>query len=305
MNAKPFVKWAGGKGNLLTILESQLPSDFDHHTRVTYIEPFVGGGAMMFHMLNTHENIRRIIINDINRDLIRCYLLIKESPKTLISYLEHLETLYYEKNENERKAFFYNIREKYNTKGLDKDYRAALFIFLNHTCFNGLYRENANGGFNVPFGRYKKPKICNTEVIMEDHEALAKVDIICGDYKKIHSHLGKGYNYVYLDPPYRPLLGSDNFKQYSKSGFGDSEQMELKLFCDKLTNKGCKIMLSNSDSITEDGTSFFEILYDGYTFDRVLAPRFINAYAKRRIKQREVLIKNYNNVKEKLPIIPE
>ena len=128
---------------------------------------------------------------------------------------------------------------------------------------------------------------------MADHEALSKVNIICGDYKKIVSHLGKGYNFIYLDPPYRPLLGSANFKQYSKSGFGDPEQEELKLFCDRLTSKGCKLMLSNSDSINEDGSSYFRFLYDGYTFDKVLAPRFINAYAEKRVKQSEVLIKNY------------
>ena len=303
--AKPFVKWAGGKGNLLTILESQLPADFDSQTKVTYIEPFVGGGAMLFHMLTRHQNIRRVVINDINKDLIRCYQLVKENPQTLIELLKPFEQRYNELNENERRLYFYEVRKEYNNVELSADQRAAHLIFLNHTCFNGLYRENASGGFNVPFGRYKKPKICNKDVIMADHKVLSKVDIICGDYKNILSHLGKGYNFIYLDPPYRPLLGSDNFKQYSKSGFGDPEQVELKVFCDRLSGRGCHLMLSNSDSTNEDGTSYFETLYEGYTFGKVLAPRFINAYAEKREKQTEVLITNYDNAKEGLPIIPE
>ena len=235
VSAKPFVKWAGGKGNLLNILESQLPADFDSNTEVTYIEPFVGGGAMLFHMLTTHLNIRRVVINDINKDLIRCYQLVKENPLTLIELLRPFEQRYYALDEDKRRIYFYDVRDEYNNAELTADQRAAFLIFLNHTCFNGLYRENASGSFNVPFGRYKKPKICNADVIMADHEVLKRVDIYCGDYKDVFSHLGKGYNFVYLDPPYRPLLGTANFKQYSKSGFGDPEQVELKAFCDRLT----------------------------------------------------------------------
>lgn len=291
--ARPFVKWAGGKGNLLSTLESHLPTNFDTQEKVTYIEPFVGGGAMLFHMLNVHPNIRRVVINDINKDLIKCYQLVKEAPSVLIELLKPFEQRYYELDEDERRDYYYEVRREYNNIELTADQRAAHLIFLNHTCFNGLYRENANGGFNVPFGRYKKPKICNEEVIKADHEVLSKVDIYCGDYKSMFSHLGKGYNYVYLDPPYRPLLGSTNFKDYSKCSFGDKEQVELKSFCDRLTARGCKLMLSNSDSNNDDGSSFFQSLYDGYTFEIVLAPRFINAYAERREKQTEVLIKNY------------
>ena len=291
--AKPFVKWAGGKGNLLNILESQLPADFDSQTKVTYIEPFVGGGAMLFHMLTTHPNIRRIVINDINKDLIKCYQLVKENPQALIELLKPFEQRYYELNEDERRLYFYEVRNEYNNAELSEDQRAACFIFLNHTCFNGLYREKASGGFNVPFGRYKKPKISNEDVIMADHKVLSKVEIVCGDYKNILTHLGKGYNFIYLDPPYRPLMGSSNFNQYSKSGFGDPEQVELKAFCDELTDRGCHLMLSNSDSTNEDGTSYFEALYNGYTFSKFLAQRSISADAKKRKKQSEVLITNY------------
>jgi len=292
--ARPFIKWAGGKGSLLKILESHLPSDFELHEKVTYIEPFVGGGAMLFHMLNKYKNIKRVVINDINKDLIRCYYLVKEEPQTLINLLMPFEQKYLGMREEERSAYFYEVRKEYNTASLSDNQRAAHFMFLNHTCFNGLYRENGSGGFNVPFGRYKKPNICNEDVIMADHRVLAGIEILCGDYKRVFSHLGKSYNFVYLDPPYRPLLGSGNFNQYSNSGFGDEEQRELKAFCDRLTERGCQLMLSNSYSTNADGTSFFKTLYDGYFYDTVLAPRYINAHAEKREKQMEVLIKNYN-----------
>lgn len=303
--AKPFVKWAGGKGNLLNILETQLPNDFEMQNSVTYVEPFVGGGAMLFHMLNNHNNIKRVVINDINIDLIRCYTLIRDNPELLIKYLELLNDSFYELNDELRRVFFYKIREEFNTKKLSDAERAAYLVFLNHTCFNGLYRENASGGFNVPYGRNKKPKICDVDLIIADHEVLSKVDIICGDYKKIMDHLNNDYTFIYIDPPYRPLMGSDNFKQYSKSGFGDSEQEELKAFCDSLTALNYKLMLSNSDSTNEDGTSYFETLYNEYHFGKILASRFINAYANKREKQTEVLIKNYDNPKDILPLIIE
>lgn len=299
------MKWVGGKGNLLNILESQLPADFDSQTDVTYIEPFVGGGAMLFHMLTRHQNIRRVVINDINKGLIRCYQLIKEEPQTLIELLRPFEQRYYELNDEEREQYYYEIRKKYNEDNLSANERAAYMIFLNITCFRGMYRENASGGYNVPFGHYSKPKICNVDVIMADHEALKKVDIYCGDYKKVISHLGKGYNFIYLDPPYRPLSGSNNFNQYSKSGFNDKEQEELKTFCDRLSSRDCHWMLSNSDSFYLDGTSYFESLYKGYYLNKVLAPRFINAHADKREKQSEVLITNYDNAKEKLSFIEE
>lgn len=292
--AKPFVKWAGGKGKLIKILESQLPADFDQQQNVTYIEPFVGGGAMLFHMLNNHPNIKRAVINDVNKDLIRCYRLIKESPEILIEKLERIESAYRAlETEEGRKDFFYATRNVYNEHLQDDNERAANFIFLNHTCFNGLYRENGAGKFNVPFGRYKNPTICNVDVIMADHVALSKVDIYCGNYSNIIKHLGRDINFVYLDPPYRPLLGSSNFKQYSKGSFGDKEQIELKLFCDRLTEQGCYWMLSNSDSTNENGTNYFEELYEDYNFMKILAPRVINAFADRRTSQLEILIRNF------------
>ena len=291
--AKPFVKWAGGKRHLLKKLEALLPPNFDDFQNVTYIEPFVGGGAMLFHMLHHHKCINRAIINDINPVLIRCYQLIAQKPQILIERLSDIEKDYYFADELTRKHLYYAYRDQYNSKGINLDERAALFFFLNHTCFNGLYRENTSGEFNVPFGYYKKPTICNKDVILSAHRVLSKIEIFCGDYKKVLSHIGKGCNFIYLDPPYRPLLGSTNFKEYSKSGFGDKEQVELKTICDKLTLNNCHIMMSNSDSTNDDGTSFFEQLYKGYTIDKILAPRFINAYAEKREKQSEIIIRNY------------
>lgn len=295
--AKPFIKWAGGKGNLLHKLEALLPTDFDDLKNVTYIEPFVGGGAMLFHMLQCHKCIRRAVINDINADLIRCYQLIANEPQTLIERLKNIENNYYGVDFPARKELFYAYRDQYNSEGIHPDERAALFIFLNHTCFNGLYRVNTAGKFNVPYGRYKKPVICNEELIMADHQLLTSVDLVIrqsGDYKLIRQNLSRNNtNFVYFDPPYRPLSNTSYFKEYSNSPFGDRQQEELKLFCDRLSNQNCLIMLSNSDSKNENGESYFEDLYEGYNFERVYAPRFINAFPDKRVKLTEVVIRNY------------
>ncbi len=295
--AKPFVKWAGGKGSLLHQLEALLPANFDDLHNVTYIEPFVGGGAMFFHMLRHHKCIKRAVINDINPDLIHCYRLIAKTPQTLINRLRIIEQNYRSVSVQARGELFYAYRDMYNSDGVHPDERAALLIFLNRTCYNGLYRVNVKGKFNVPHGRYKHPVICNEELIMADHQLLNSIEIVIrqpGDYKFVRRNLSRNFtNFVYIDPPYRPLLGSSNFKQYSQSSFGDREQIELKMFCDTLNNLGCLWMVSNSDSKNEDGTNFFEELYDGYNFGRVLAPRLINANAKNRDSLTEVVLRNY------------
>ncbi len=297
MSAKPFVKWAGGKGNLLQKLEELLPANFDALQNVTYIEPFVGGGAMLFHMLQNHRCIRRAVINDINQDLVHCYQLIAESPKILIEHLKKIEQAFYSVNSLARKELYYSYRLKYNNENLHPDERAALLIFLNHTCYNGLYRVNASGKFNVPFGRYKNPIICNEELIMEDHQLLSSVELVVrtpGDYKLTRQNLSHQYpNFIYLDPPYRPLIGAYNFKEYSNQPFEDEQQIELKDFCDRLTRQNCLIMQSNSDSRDENGASFFDELYDGYNIQRIFAPRFINAKPEKRLRWKEVVIRNY------------
>lgn len=295
--AKPFVKWAGGKGNLLQKLEALLPTDFDDLENVTYIEPFVGGGAMLFNMLQYHKCIKRAVINDINADLIRCYQLIANNPQILIDRLKIIEKNYYSVDFPARKELFYAYRDQYNSEGIHPDERAALFIFLNHTCFNGLYRVNAAGKFNVPYGRYKKPVICNEDLIMADYRLLNSVELVIrqpGDYKFIRQNLSRNHpNFVYFDPPYRPLNATSSFKEYSNNPFGDRQQEELKQFCDRLSAKNCLIMQSNSDSKMENGDSYFEALYEGYDIQRILASRFINADPEKRKKLTEVVIRNY------------
>lgn len=171
--AKPFVKWAGGKGSLIKQLVNYLPNDIEEQQNVTYIEPFVGGGAMLFYMLTHYTNIKRAIINDVNEDLISCYLLIKNDPLKLIALLREIKEEYYQlANIEEKTRYYYKMREKYNNNDFAKGERAACFIFLNKTCFNGLYRVNTKGKFNVPFGKYEHPNICDEELIMADHSVL-------------------------------------------------------------------------------------------------------------------------------------
>ncbi len=292
--AKPFVKWAGGKGTLVKTLATHLPVDFCDKKNVTYIEPFVGGGALLFYMLTHFSNIRRVVINDVNADLILCYQLIKNNPQKLIEQLKKIENEYLQlKTMDEKSIYYYKMRNKYNSTIPKANERAACFIFLNKTCFNGLYRVNSSGKFNVPFGKHKKPNICDKILIMTDHKFLKKVDIYVGNYSEISKHLGKGYNYIYLDPPYRPLSGTAYFKEYSHNVFDDKEQEKLKMFCDKLTAKGCKIMLSNSNSMDE-GEPYFAKLYKDYYIDQIEAHRYINAHVGKRKKEIELLIMNYN-----------
>ena len=298
MIAKPFVKWAGGKGGIIKTLDALLPADFSETKDWTYIEPFVGGGAMLFHLLTKYKNIRRVVINDINPDLIHCFRLIAKDPKTLIERLKNLEHNYYNEDVQNKEELYYACRDQFNMEGINTDERAALFIFLNHTCFNGLYRVNSLGMFNVPTGRYKHPVICNEDLIMCDHKLLNSVELVvldAGDYKRTGNRISTKYpNFIYFDPPYRPITEtSNNFKDYSSSPFGDAQQEELKLFCDEMNKKGCKFMLSNSDSKDNMGESYFEKLYQGYNFQCISAPRYINAFAKKRLKLKEVLVRNY------------
>ncbi len=252
---------------------------------------------MLFYMLRKYPNIRKAVINDINPDLICCYQLIKEKPQILLDRLSTIENNFYNCSVNGRKDLFYAYRDQYNNTDICSEERAAVFIFLNHTCFNGLYRVNSAGKFNVPYGRYKNPIICNEQVIMADHKLLNSLEVIIrppGDYKLISRHLSRrGDNFIYFDPPYRPLLYECNFKSYSNSPFGDLQQVELKSFCDQMGKRGCNILLSNSDSKNPDGSSYFEELYEGYNITRVYAPRYINAFPEKRIKLTEVVISNY------------
>lgn len=294
--AKPFVKWAGGKGKLLDTIDAKIPTEFMFQP-VTFIDPFVGGGAVLFHMLEHHQNFARVIINDINPALINCYKIIQKNPKDLIAGLHEIANEFYAcKTRDEQLTFYSQVRSAYNATMFDRKSldAAVLFMFLNRTCFNGLYRENTRGEFNVPMGSYIHPTICNDENILAAHQALKGVEIICGDYKKVLRKIDwHENNFFYLDPPYRPLSKSSYFKNYTKQDFGDKQQEELKQMCDAIDLQGGKFLLSNSDSEIEEGVNYFEQLYDQYYFEKVFAPRYINAYVSKRENATEVLIRNY------------
>ncbi|MBR6175451.1 MAG: DNA adenine methylase [Bacteroidales bacterium] len=295
--AKPFLKWAGGKGQLLSQLDSFLPQQLDGRP-FTYIEPFVGGGAMLFHMLQKYPEITKVVINDINPHLVTAYRTIKDKPGELIERLAELERKYLEQEgEEAKKEFFLSTRKIFNEDALDEIDRTKYLIFLNRTCFNGLYRVNAKGKFNVPFGRYLNPTICNTETILADSEALNKVNttILNGDFEQTFDHIGDGLNFFYFDPPYRPLNATSSFNSYAKEEFNDDEQVRLRDFCAMLDgHQGIQWMLSNADCSAKNPEDlFFEGIYGNFHINRVYASRAINANPAKRGKLTELLVCNY------------
>jgi len=293
--AKPFLKWAGGKGQLLAQLSEQLPERIRKEP-FTYIEPFVGGGAMLFYMLQHFGNIRKTVINDVNEDLILTYRIIKDDVEALIANLDRLEKDYLAISDQiGRSQIFYEVRDRYNQHIGDSIERASQLIFLNKTCFNGLYRVNKQGQFNVPFGKYANPTICNAILLRTDSQLLqsAKIQICQGDYAQTLQH-ADGLTFVYLDPPYRPLDATSSFTAYAKGDFNDDDQRTLASFCYQLSDAGCYWMESNADcSAKNPEDTFFEELYKDFQIERVYASRFINANPKKRGKLTELLIKNY------------
>lgn len=295
--AKPFLKWAGGKGQLLSQLDQHLPKGISR-IDFTYLEPFVGGGAMLFHTLQQFPNIKKAVINDINSYLITAYRVIKNNSDELIKRLSELENQYYSTGDNEdQKSFFLRVRETFNEVEMDDVDRTKYLIFLNRTCFNGLYRVNSKGKFNVPFGRYLHPTICNAETIKADSELLNRVELVIlnGDFERTIEHLSDGFNLFYFDPPYRPLNATSSFNSYSKEDFNDKEQIRLRDFCARLSEyPNVKWMLSNADcSAKNPDDTFFEEIYGDFNINRVYASRAINANPSKRGKLTELLIKNY------------
>ena len=231
-NCKPFLKWAGGKTQLIIEIEKSLPNEI-HNKKFTYIEPFAGSGAILFWMINNFPNLEKAVINDINADLINTYKTIASKPKELISVLQQFQNEYHQLDieEEKKKEYYYLKRELYNTRETNKTTQAALFIFLNRTCFNGLYRVNSKNGFNVPMGSYKKPTICDSENIFSVSEVLKKVEILSGDYEQTLTHTGEN-SFFYFDPPYKPLSQTSSFNSYAKDEFNDAEQIRLRDFLD-------------------------------------------------------------------------
>lgn len=293
ISLKPFVKWVGGKSQLLSELEKMLPTDGER-TFTKYCEPMVGGGALLFNILSKYD-FEELYINDINTELMNAYQVIKSDVDSLIKKLQEMQLLFCPMDENGRKFYYYSIRDKFNnTKLCDETatVKAAYFIFLNKTCFNGLYRVNRKGQFNVPMGAYKNPMICDEENLRNIHSALQNVTIACGDYSLSKQFIDKS-TFVYFDPPYRPLSETSAFTSYNTESFDDKEQIRLAKFIDEIGASGAKIVLSNSDpkNIIEDD-NFFDDLYKNYNIKRVSACRMINSKADSRGKISELLISN-------------
>ena len=294
--AKPFVKWVGGKTQLLEDIKKALPMDLSQRKNVTYIEPFVGGGAVLFWILQEYPNITRAVINDINAELICTYRVIQNSVERLIDELGQLQEHYLPLNADARKEFFMTQRERFNEAEKTEVETAALFIFLNRTCFNGLYRVNSKGKFNVPHGRYSNPKICDAETLMADAALLQRVEILCGDFAQTGRYAGENVIY-YFDPPYRPLTDTSAFTSYSKNGFDDAEQMRLRDFCDQIAANKSLFVASNSDPQNIDNSDdFFDHLYKMFNIKRVSAARMINSKGDGRGAISEILISNVVNV---------
>jgi DNA adenine methylase len=296
LHAKPFLKWAGGKSQLINSIEDALPKDIKSKKSLTFVEPFIGSGAVLFWFLQKYPNIERAIINDINTDLTKAYTVIKEQPYDLISAMNSIQAKYYSlTTEADRRVFFMDKRQEFNSRHLDPVSSTSLLIFINRTCFNGLYRVNSKNQFNVPFGKYERPKISDPETIIADSNILKKVIILNGDYEDTLKH-AEGECFFYFDPPYKPISKTASFNSYAKDTFDDSEQIRLKIFCDLLTSKKHKWLLSNSDpKNTNPDDNFFDELYCSpeTKISRVKAKRSINSNSSKRGEINELLICNY------------
>jgi DNA adenine methylase len=286
--AKPFLKWAGGKSQLLDEIEQRLPYGLSSGEINTYVEPFVGGGAVFFYIAQNYPFIKRFYLLDINQDLVNCYNAVKTNVESVINDLKTLESKFLAKKNSSRKDFYYQIRTEFNT-----DRSPAKLIFLNKTCYNGLYRVNRNNEFNVPFGGYENPTICDEANLEAASTILKNVDIIAADFEESERHTNKNC-FVYLDPPYRPISPTSSFTSYAKDDFTEKDQIRLAEFCRSLHDRGAKFLLSNSDPKNENPNDhFFEKQYKGFTIERVKATRAINCKASGRGEIDELIITNY------------
>jgi len=290
--AKPFVKWAGGKTQLIDEIDARLPKkEIEAGEIDTYVEPFVGGGAVFFHIAQYYPQFKRFCVLDVNDDLVKCYNAIKSDVAVLIRRLRGLENHFRRLGQAERKDFYYEIRRKFNNK---RD--VGYLIFLNKTCYNGLYRVNRNNEFNAPFGYYQHPRICDRQNLEAASSLLQKAEIEEGDFTQAVSCIDDR-TFVYFDPPYRPISRTASFTAYSKDCFSEADQVRLAEFCKKITAKGARFLLSNSDPKNQDPSdTFFETHYSasfGFHIDNVVASRVINCKASGRGRIRELLITNY------------
>lgn len=298
---KPFVKWAGGKGSLIPQLKTFYPLELENKTINKYVEPFLGGGAVLINILQKYD-VQEAYAFDINKDLINCYNVIKTNVNELVNELAQKEKEFLVLNDEERQKYFYDVRKEYNSYILDENdlsiKRASEFIFLNRTCFNGLHRVNKNGEFNVPCGKYKNPTICDSENLRNLSYLIRNVEFQYGDYKKSEKYIDNN-TFVYFDPPYRPLTITSGFTSYTKEDFNDENQKELANYFKKLDEKNAKLMLSNSNpKNTNKEDNFFEEIYKGFNINEISAKRMINANANGRGEVSELLITNYKEIGE-------
>jgi len=274
---KPFVKWAGGKRQLIPVLNQHLPENYG-----SFFEPFLGGGAMLFHVI-TNRPKQKCIVSDLNSDLVLAYVTTRDKVDELISSLKSHSKNYFKNS----KSYYYDIRESEPKRQVEKTSR---LIFLNRTCFNGLYRVNKKGKFNVPLGRYTNPNIVNEENLRAVSDTLKsrKIHISCRDFSAILDDVKKD-DFVYFDPPYQPVSSTANFTSYTNRDFTYDDLKRLGELCKKLDSKGCKFMLSNSNS--EEVLKIFS--NSSWKVFEIEANRSINSNSKKRTGHSELLIKNY------------
>ncbi|WP_339069424.1 DNA adenine methylase [Fusobacterium animalis] len=295
IECKPFIKWVGGKGQLLSEINKLYPVELGKNIN-KYAEIFVGGGAVLFDILSKYK-LDEVYISDKNLELINTYKSIRDNVDILIKSLKEMEEQYIPLDTENRKDYYYKKREEYNSLKINSEVnnieKAVLFIFLNKTCFNGLYRVNKKGEFNVPMGAYKKPKICDEENLKNVSLTLRNVKIVYADYRKSEKFIDDK-TFVYIDPPYRPLNITSSFTSYTENDFNDKEQIELAEYINVLNKKGAKIVISNSDPKNNDiDDNFFDKLYKNYNINRVKATRMLNSNASLRGAINELLITNY------------
>ena len=287
---KPFIKWAGGKSQLLEEIRKKYPAVIDR-----YCELFVGGGAVLLDVLANFQP-KEVLINDINPELTNTYIQIRDNAEKVISMLSGMQEVFWNMDNEERKEYFYAKRDRFNElikEAASTVEKAALFIFINKTCFNGLYRVNGKGFYNVPMGAYKKPPICDAENIRLISGLLQSVEVWCGDYSECAGFIDNN-TFVYIDPPYRPLSETSSFTSYAKTEFDDEQQIQLGHFIEKISYKGAKVVASNSDpKNTDENDNFFDDIYKMFTINRVAATRMINSNSKGRGTISELLICNY------------
>lgn len=296
---KSVIKWVGGKSQIIEDLINRLPENTESIT--TYIEPFIGGCTVMLNIIKYFPNLQKIVIADLNSVLTNLYTEIKNNPEELIDILTDIETYYKSNNGLNAESIYYEYRSKFNenknNNNFDNTKLAAYFIFLNKTCFNGLYRENKKGLNNVPWNKNIKQTICDNDSIMSLSKILNDYNVIieCSSYDEtVKKHITE-HSFIYFDPPYRPLNKTSAFTAYTKSGFNDDNQVELKYLCDMINNDyNSYFMLSNSDPKNTDiNDTFFDDLYQYYHIERVSAARSINSKGDKRGKITEILVTNY------------